>query len=86
MTVAGGEVVLQQTDPTNSEDIANVFGDQPGTATTYRGSTSDCPVLRDTTLSTDTDILTEGLFFANLRGSSASTSQRGCDRVCASGH
>ena len=77
VTVAGGEVVLQQTDPTNSEDIANVFGDQPGTATTYARFDFRLPSAENTTLATDTDILTEGLFFATLRGSSASTSQRG---------
>ncbi len=74
---ANNEVALIQTEATNSEDIANVFADQSTTSVTYARFDFRLPSADNTTLSTDADIVAEGLFFVTLRGSSASTSQRG---------
>jgi hypothetical protein len=71
------EVALIQTEAMNGEDIANVFADQSGTATTYARFDFSLPSADNTTLPTDADILAEGLYFVTLRGSSASTTQRG---------
>src|SRR3954470_17541943 len=70
------EVALIQTEAANGEDIAYVFGDQATTAVTYGRFDFSLPATDNTTLSTDLDIQTEGLFFVTLRGTSASTSQR----------
>jgi hypothetical protein len=71
------EVALIQTEATNGEDIANVFADQTATSTTFARFDFRLPSADNTTLSTDADIIAEGLFFVTLRGTSASTSQRG---------
>jgi hypothetical protein len=70
------EVALIQTEAANGEDIAYVFGDQATTAVTYGRFDFSLPATDNTTLATDLDIQTEGLFFVTLRGTSASTSQR----------
>jgi hypothetical protein len=71
------EVALIQTEAMNGEDIANVFADQSATATTYARFDFRLPSAENATLATDADIVAEGLFFVTLRGTSASTTQRG---------
>jgi hypothetical protein len=71
------EVALIQTEAVNGEDIANIFADRATTATTYARFDFRLPGADNASLSSDADILAEGLFFVTLRGSSASTSQRG---------
>ena len=74
--VAGGEVVIVQSDTVNGEDVANVFADQPATGTTFARFDFRIPAADNASLTTDPDA-TEGVFFVTLRGTSASTSQRG---------
>jgi hypothetical protein len=75
--VTGGQVALVQTDGgLNGEDIANVFADQPATATTFARFDFLIPSVGNETLGTDTDVTGEGVFFVTLRGTSANSTQR----------
>jgi hypothetical protein len=80
ITVVNGEVVLIQTDGdtggVNGEDMANVFGDQSATATTYARFDFRLPALENATVDSDPDVTGEGVFLVTIRGSSASTTQR----------
>lgn len=70
------EVALIQTEATNGEDIANQFADRTASATTYARFDFRLPAADNTTFATDADIMTEGLWFVTLRGTSASASLR----------
>jgi hypothetical protein len=70
--VTNGEAVVRQISAVNSEDIANVFGAQSATATTYARFDFRLPAADNAQVATDPDVANEGVFFISLRASGAS--------------
>ena len=81
--VVGGEVVLIDTDAgANGEDQANDFGEQGAAATTFARFDFRLPSTDNSTLATDPEVVSSGMFFASLRAQSPASSLRAGPACC----